>query len=343
MIREHQQTARFWLLVTRASSLLAAMSGDRQRPEPSFYDPCATNNDMILTHGCPTNTKEELLIRRGHFLISYDHTKRAPHWVMEYLDPARLERLEKSLRGECRVDQSLDPRFRVTDRDYADAYRNYGLQRGHMAPVANYRIYDPLMRATNVYTNIAPQIGRGFNTNFEDNDSHPSNWGVWTRVEVYVRERAERSKETWVCTGPLFIPDVGADGRSIVSYQVIGEQKVAVPTHFFKAFILLTHDGVYEMGAFVVRNERPNSVPKWIFQYRVPLPIIEDLLGYELFPNKPTNVQEVRCKLEGMEKDIHAHITARQTLLTPPDSQRKHSDGNKADHRADPAKRNLFP
>ena len=309
------------------------------RPQEELLSTAYPLSDgLILQHGCPTNTKPNALLRRGNFLISYDHTKRIQHWVMEYLTAARLQQYYKPLRDGIREDDSLDSRFRATDEDYAGS----GYDRGHMAPLTNYRVEPSLMKETNIYTNIAPQVGHGFNSNFEGNeDTHPSNWGVWARLERYVFERAAASTGAWVCTGPLFKPEVQSDGRKFITHQVIGRQNVAVASHFFKAFILVNRDGAYEIEAFIVENKRPNPVPKWVGEYSASLAEIEDWLGYELFPEKPQNVMEMACRLEGLEKKAHDKITA-QMGQTPPESARKPPDDHEDESRGDPARRNLF-
>eukprot|EP00040_Diaphanoeca_grandis_P019803 m.104889 g.104889 ORF g.104889 m.104889 type:complete len:193 (+) comp27601_c0_seq1:3-581(+) len=43
--------------------------------------------------------------------------------------------------------------------------------------------------------------------------------------------------EVYVCSGPLFLPSLEANGENWVKYQVIGESHVAVPTHFFKIIV----------------------------------------------------------------------------------------------------------
>ena len=48
----------------------------------------------------------------------------------------------------------------------------------------------------------------------------------------HIRQRGW--KKVAVSTGPLFLPEKGEDGKKYVSYQVIGKNNVAVPTHIFK-------------------------------------------------------------------------------------------------------------
>ena len=52
---------------------------------------------------------------------------------------------------------------------------------------------------------------------------------------------ADRSyADVWVVSGPLFLPSTDG-GRKTVSYQLIGRNDVAVPSHLFK--VVYAEDG----------------------------------------------------------------------------------------------------
>ncbi len=57
-----------------------------------------------------------------------------------------------------------------------------------------------------------------------------------------------------VVTGPLYLPQEMPDGKRYVTYQVIGTNDVAVPTHFFK---VITAENAYskDQWAYQVPNE----------------------------------------------------------------------------------------
>lgn len=56
------------------------------------------------------------------------------------------------------------------------------------------------MKETFVLSNIAPQVGKGFNQN------------KWNDLENYIANQTKKYKNIYVCTGPLFLPEEECDG-----------------------------------------------------------------------------------------------------------------------------------
>lgn len=131
-------------------------------------------------------------------------------------------------------------------------YRNSGYDRGHLAPAADHAHSDSAMRDTFVLTNVSPQLPL-------------LNRSMWLRLEEFARDvaRAEETRigsddgsacETWVITGPLWLPSSMAkvskgrnngsgDGNVTFQYSYVGIGKppsvVAVPTHFYKVLVVV--------------------------------------------------------------------------------------------------------
>ncbi|KAI6198221.1 Endonuclease [Aphelenchoides fujianensis] len=140
------------------------------------------------------------------FVVSYDRRTRTAHWVLEHLTPECLaydENIERS-KSVFKPDESIHPYFRSLNEDY----RGSGFDRGHLAPAGNHRRSQLAMDQTFYLTNMSPQVGKGFNRD------------KWNDLERYVRKMARSSKNTYVATGPLYLPRVEPDGKSYVRYQV---------------------------------------------------------------------------------------------------------------------------
>jgi len=75
----------------------------------------------------------------------------------------------------------------------------------------------------------------------------------------------------YVCTGPLYLPKKDPnDGKNYVKYQVIGDNQVAVPTHFFKVLVGELDNQQLEMEAYVLPNEPiPDNVALATFQVKI--------------------------------------------------------------------------
>lgn len=80
------------------------------------------------------------------------------------------------------------------DRSENTDYKGSGYDRGHLAAAGNHKVEQKHMEQTFFLSNMAPQIGVGFNR-----DS-------WNRLEKHVRKLTNVYKDVYVCTGPLYLP-----------------------------------------------------------------------------------------------------------------------------------------
>ncbi|XP_063081244.1 nuclease EXOG, mitochondrial isoform X3 [Cavia porcellus] len=148
------------------------------------------------------------------------------------------------------------------------------------------------MAETFYLSNIVPQ-------NFDNNS------GYWNRIEMYCRELTERFEDVWIVSGPLVLPQTKSDGKKTVTYQVIGEDNVAVPSHLYKVILARRSPESTEplaLGAFVVPNEAIGFQPQ-LTEFQVSLQELEKLSGLIFFPqlNRAGNIRNIcavdTCKL----------------------------------------------
>ena len=138
---------------------------------------------------------------RSHsdYILSYDRRNRVAHWVFEHLtldSTRRAENVDRT-RSEFVEDDSIHPFFRSSNKDY----KYSGFDRGHMAAAGNHMTDQRFMDDTFVLSNMAPQVGRGFNRD------------KWEHLERYVRKLTKVFRNVYVCTGPLYLPRMEADGK----------------------------------------------------------------------------------------------------------------------------------
>lgn len=175
------------------------------------------------------------------YVLSYDRRNRVAHWVFEHLTPDRVAGDSKVDRSKCefKPDESIHPFFRSLNSDY----KGSGFDRGHLAAAGNHKTHQMHCEQTFYLTNMAPQVGSGFNRD------------AWNNLERYVRKLTKTYPNVYVCTGPLYLPKKEADGKAYVKYQVIGNNNVAVPTHFYKVIVGQTASGQLELQSFVMPNQ----------------------------------------------------------------------------------------
>ncbi|CAH0548704.1 unnamed protein product [Brassicogethes aeneus] len=215
------------------------------------------------------------------YVLSYDHRTKVAHWVFEHLTSESVKRNETVDRAKCefKPDESIHTYFRSNNSDY----KGSGYDRGHMAAAGNHKRDQKHVEQTFYLTNMAPQVGRGFNR-----DS-------WNRLEKYVRKLTKAYVNVYCCTGPLFLPRKESDGKKYITYEVIGANNVAVPTHFYKVVVGETQDGKLEMEAYVMPNQViDDNVPLSSFQ--VPPESIEKAAGLLFFDVARNKISKINGK-----------------------------------------------
>ncbi|XP_028571497.2 endonuclease G, mitochondrial [Podarcis muralis] len=208
-----------------------------------------------------------LLRTRESYVLCYDPRARSALWVVEQLNPATLSGSSDRAVCDFRSDDSIHEYHRATNADY----KGSGFDRGHLAAAANHRWSQKAMGDTFYLSNVAPQ-----NPHLNQN--------AWNNLEKYCRSLTKYNKNVYVCTGPLFLPRMEADGKMYVKYQVIGKSHVAVPTHFFKVLILEKSSGEIELRSYVMPNSPVNDkIP--LENFLVPIESIERASGLLFVPN----------------------------------------------------------
>ncbi|KRY28437.1 Endonuclease G, mitochondrial [Trichinella spiralis] len=209
------------------------------------------------------------------FVVSYDRKTRTVHWVLEHLTPDRMTYDPSVDRSKCmfREDESIHSYFRSTNEDYK---ARSGYDRGHMAAAGNHRRTQNAIDQTFLLSNMAPQVGKGFNRD------------KWNELEKHVRRMARKNKNVYICTGPLYLPKRDLDGKMRVTYEVIGKQHVAVPTHFFKVILVENPESRYFIECYVMPNQSiDDSIP--LNKFYAPLESVERSAGFFIFSNMPRN------------------------------------------------------
>lgn len=150
--------------------------------------------------------EDTTLLCRDGYLLSHNNETKIPDWALERLTPDRFEGTAKR-KNNFHEDDELA----VGRRSELADYKSSGFDRGHQAPAADMKFDQEAMDQSFLLSNMAPQVGIGFNQH------------IWAHLEDQVRIWAERRQDLVVITGPIY------EGN-----RTIGDDKVAVPTHFYK-------------------------------------------------------------------------------------------------------------
>jgi len=147
------------------------------------------------------------------------------------------------------------------------------------------------MDETFLLTNIAPQVGDGFNRHY------------WAYLEDWCRRLPSTFQDVYVFTVPLYLPNQNPDGKWRVTHEVIGNPpNVSVPTHFAKVVLAsrpaspsTPHIPEVSTGAFVL----PNAVipdEASLESFVVPVEAVERAAGLSLFSEEVKASSKHICK-----------------------------------------------
>lgn len=184
------------------------------------------------------------ILHRQGYTVAYDTRSKIPYWTHEHLTEKSLQKNADRNGLSFREDDTLYPPHRSQLNDYYQS----GFDRGHIVPAADASFSKEALQETFFLSNICPQ--------------HPKlNRGLWAKLEKTIRTLATKTKWVNVITGPLFLAHEATDGKRYVTYQVIGKNDVAVPTHFFK--VIETREKTW---AYVLPNtETEGSLSDYLF------------------------------------------------------------------------------
>ncbi|KAG6879043.1 hypothetical protein C0992_005668 [Termitomyces sp. T32_za158] len=221
----------------------------------------------------------DTLVRQA-YVAAYDRRLRHPAWTAEHLTQASLKPGKDSgdrSKSNFIEDESVPIPFRARLKDY---FRS-GYDRGHMVPAADAKFSQAAMDETFLLSNMAPQVGDGFNRHY------------WAFLEDWCRRLTGSFQDVYIFTVPLYLPRQDGDGKWRVTHEVIGSPpSVSVPTHFAK--VVLTSKPVssskpdvldISTGAFILPNAIiPDEVP--LESFVVPVDAVERAAGLTFFSDE---------------------------------------------------------
>ena len=205
--------------------------------------------------GAPQIKKEgnnQYLCRVG-YAVNYNYKTKVAYFVVETIKPEQLVK-SAARQNDFREDPEIPGEFRSTLKDYQGS----GLDRGHMAPAADFTYSAQAMSESFFLTNMMPQ-------------SPGNNRGIWKYLEENTRYWAQTHGQRYVITGTIF------DANS----QTMGSN-VKVPSFVYKIVIDPKKSRAI---AFLFPNIKLD--PKTIGDYIVTIADIEKYAGINFSPVIP--------------------------------------------------------
>lgn len=165
----------------------------------------------IETSGYPGPISD--LLTHTAYISAYDRRLRHPAWTASHMTAESLLQIPRADGQKHPKANRANSVFKEDDRipdlfraRLADYFRS-GYDRGHMVAAADAKFSQKAMDETFLLTNIAPQIGEGFNRDY------------WAHTEDFVRRLTAQFKDVYVFTVPLYLPKQDPDGKFRVHYE----------------------------------------------------------------------------------------------------------------------------
>ncbi|KAF7629190.1 hypothetical protein Mgra_00009300 [Meloidogyne graminicola] len=155
------------------------------------------------------------------FIINFNRKKQIPNWPNE--------------RYYWINDPDFSEIFQPKYEDY-DCPQRFEINHGHLAPA----FLHPFQQGYYL-TNSVPQYDK-------------INKGHWRVIEEYISCLAKSVEETFIYTGPLFLPN---EKTNLMEFQVLGPKEIFVPTHLFKIVLLKIFENnnwKYWLESYVITN-----------------------------------------------------------------------------------------
>lgn len=237
---------------------LGVSCASRPVPGPAVVLP--QGSEPIADLEIPKAPAEQEVTRYSAFALAFNKEKRLADWVGYTLTPEQLNNREKSPRRNYRRDPNVKGSLQPA------AFPPMPLEKGHLAPRADFAWSADAQKEADLTTNLAPQMDC-------------VNEEVWKTIEFRVRRFARSWPKTYIVTGPVLKEDC----RETV-------KGVCVPAKFFKV-ALFTSPTEVRATAFVVPNECPSKVdPR---EYLVSVEDVEKLTGFDFFAQLPDDAEKI--------------------------------------------------
>ena len=208
----------------------------------------------------PSGGKGEIIEHTG-YTLSYREEYEVPEWVAYELTREEVTTLAVERKDNFREDKAVG-----TGSATLQDYKKSGYDRGHMAPAADFRWSAEAMDDTFYLSNMCPQ-------------THAFNAGIWSDLESAIRSMAYEDGSIYVVTGPVL-----TDGP----YDTIGENKVAVPSYFYKVVLDYSEPTIKAIG-FILPHENSKNPLSY---FAVTVDEVEERTGLDFFPLLPDNTEE---------------------------------------------------
>ncbi len=221
-----------------------------------------TKNTTVITGSnafnyLPTSTTNQI-VKHDYYTLSYSEKHEQSEWVAYELTKNQIS--SSHFKRPYFTD---DTKVKTKSAQWWN-YKKSGYDKGHLCPAADRKFSKKAHDATFLTSNISPQ-------------KHDFNAGIWNRLEQKTRYWAKKYDKLYVITGGVLTDNL----------KTIGDEKVSVPTHFYKILLDYTQPEVKAI-AFLMPHKESH---KPLYEFVVSIDMIEQVTGIDFFPNLPAHLE----------------------------------------------------
>lgn len=219
-------------------------------------------NDVVIDvngfNYLPTSTTGQIIKHSGYNL-SYSEKHEQAEWVAYSLNEKDIVYTNRK-----RPYFNEDPKVKTKSAHWKN-YKKSGYDRGHLCPAGDRRLTLEGYNETFLTSNISPQ-------------NHDFNAGIWNKLEQKTRYWAKKYNHLFVVTGGILENNL----------PTIGDEKVAVPNHFYKILLDYTQPEIKAI-AFLFPHKESD---KPLYDFVVSIDELEQKTGIDFFPNLPDDIEQ---------------------------------------------------
>jgi|GEM_PF-68016 len=206
----------------------------------------------------------------AEFAMEYDITKKHSKWVAWRLHEGDFG--DSGRTDAWRQDERIPAEYRATASNFPSGY-----DRGHLCPSGERTKSVEINRQTFYYSNMSPQRS-------------DLNQGVWSQLEIFVRDWAQQRGDTlYICAGGAI-----TNNQPIIGY----ENGLAIPKYHFKVVLRKRGADMFHAIGFWFENKNYPARTKAYFMENLDTFIksvdeIEILTGLDFFHSLPADIQNM--------------------------------------------------
>lgn len=188
----------------------------------------------------PEIAKQSLYICRNSYAVQYNHKHKVPLWTAEIINKNNIANAAPYAGANYQVDPEIPSKMQANMNDFAGT--NYTM--ANLAPTSNMVTYSESLMPEQLLAINKKAMEEGYyltNVGPMVTDTYR---GIWTELELQIRQWTMQKNEMFVTTGSLYL-----NGKPKAK---LGKSEIDVPTHYYK---VITHPISYGSVAYIIPNK----------------------------------------------------------------------------------------